>query len=160
MPIKEKINIVDIGKNKVEVQHNLLAFPEPKSFLADELKESRLLRQINDEFQVYLIDGAKCHSLMREIGRLREIAFQFVGEGTGQVRDIDPYDNYYQQIVLWNSQKQVIIGGYRIAKAGEVIEFMGIKGLYNHRLFEFHEAVKPKLNQGIELGRSFINPEH
>ena len=149
-----------LAQNITAEQHKLFAFPEPKALLAAELSEAYMLRKINDHIQVYLIDGMHCVSVMREVGRLREVAFQFVGEGTGQVRDIDKYDDYYKQVVLWDSQQQVIIGGYRIAKAEEVIQSHGIKGLYNHRLFEFHDAVMPKLVQGVELGRSFINPSH
>ncbi len=139
---------------------NLFAFPEPRELLAAELEESHLLRQINDEIQVYLVKGLECSSVMREIGRLREVAFQAVGEGTGAIRDVDAYDEYYQQIVLWNAKEHAIIGGYRIAKAIDIIQHKGVEGLYNHRLFQFHDDVLPKLSSGLELGRSFISPEH
>jgi hypothetical protein len=140
--------------------NNVVALPESREEILAELQQAKLLREINDEVHVYLVDGSKSHTIMREIGRLREIAFQAVGEGTGKLIDVDGYDQYYQQIVLWHTQDKAIIGGYRVALANQVISELGIEGLYNHRLFEFHSQLLPKLKQGIELGRSFVNPEH
>ena len=160
-----QINVVNFSEIKANTNHKgdidrSFALPESRFLLKNELANSICLREINENYQVYLVEGNKSPTIMREIGRLREIAFQFVGEGTGKVWDIDDYDAYYQQIVLWDSSQSLIIGGYRIAKAKAIIEKMGIKGLYNHRLFEFHEDLLPKLKQGVELGRSFINPQH
>jgi len=161
----EKPNLVNIAAAKAALNKNCLlthsiVSPEAKSTLRQEIDNSRCLRRIKNHIQVYMVEGTQSPTVMREIGRLREIAFQFVGEGTGNIRDVDSYDAYYHQIVLWDSAQQVIIGGYRIAKAKEVIEQYGLEGLYNHRLFQFHPEILPKLEQGIELGRSFINPQH
>lgn len=156
----EKLAVSEIIAQQIQAQSNLIVLPEPRNELLKELADSELLREINQEVQVYLVDGFKQKSLMREIGRLREIAFQAVGEGTGNSRDIDSYDDYYQQIVLWHATENEIIGGYRVAVAGDVIKQRGIEGLYNHRLFEFHSQAMPKLEQGVELGRSYVNPAH
>lgn len=141
-------------------RNQIVILPESREELVKELEDSILLRQINEDVSVYLVDGYIKKTVMREIGRLREVAFQAVGEGTGNLRDIDDYDDYYKQLVLWNSKEKAIIGGYRVVMAHDVLKTDGIEGLYNHRLFEFHPQVLPKLEQGIELGRSFVNPEH
>ena len=153
-----KENVVNIAaikaaKSKGWLLTHPFVLPEAKAALSEELANSTCLRLIKDHIQVFLVEGNHSPTVMREIGRLREIAFQFVGEGTGNIRDVDSYDAYYHQIVLWDSAQQVIIGGYRMAKAKEVIKQYGLEGLYNHRLFQFHQDILPKLEQGIELGR-------
>lgn len=155
-------NNADSNSNSacLNINKEFIAFPEPREQLLYELSYSVLLRVINEDIVVYLVDGFSCESIMNEIGRLREISFQAVGEGTGKLRDVDHYDEYYQQIVLWNKTENEIIGGYRVAIAKNILKEYGISGLYNDRLFQFHDKVLPKLEQGLELGRSFINPEY
>nr|WP_306667875.1 GNAT family N-acetyltransferase [Oceanospirillum sediminis] len=97
---------------------------------------------------------------MKELGRLREISFRRVGEGSGEKRDLDRYDKYYRHIILWDEEELDIVGAYRIAEAGQLIEQEGIQALYCSELFTISPALESRLSQGIELGRSFVQPRY
>lgn len=138
----------------------LIALPESRRKLKKELTQACLLGSTNDQKQIYLLDQATCPVMMREIGRLREISFRAVGEGTGKARDIDSYDVYYQQIVLWDLELDEVIGAYRIAEGKTVIAQHGTQGFYTHSLFTLKPELVEQLEQGVELGRSFIQPKY
>lgn len=98
--------------------------------------------------------------VLQEIGRLRELTFREVGEGTGKDIDIDIYDSYYIHLFLWDTNKQCIIGAYRLGLTDEIINCYGIKGLYSYSLFKYSEKKLRELGPSIELGRSFIRSEY
>src|SRR3546814_5915719 len=95
---------------------------------------------------------------MREIGRLRELTFRKVGEGTGLKRDLDRYDAWYSHIVLWDCAAMEIVGAYRLGETQKNIAQHGIDGLYSNTLFVFTRAAQDMLEQSVELGRSFVHP--
>ncbi|MEL1266109.1 GNAT family N-acyltransferase [Pseudoxanthomonas putridarboris] len=98
--------------------------------------------------------------LLREIGRLRELTFRAVGEGTGKRMDVDAYDAWYEHIVLWDAAQRRIAGAYRIARGAPVLAAHGLKGLYSASLFQYADDALPRLAQGMELGRSFVAPDY
>jgi putative hemolysin len=98
--------------------------------------------------------------LLREIGRLRELTFRAVGEGTGLRLDVDLYDSWYEHIVLWDDAASRIAGAYRLARGSGVLRERGLAGFYTASLFEYGADVLPRLQQGVELGRSFVAPEY
>lgn len=98
--------------------------------------------------------------LLREIGRLRELTFRAVGEGTGLRVDIDEFDGWYEHIVLWDQTAEKIAGAYRIARGAAVLAERGLRGLYTASLFDYSEAMMPRIALGMELGRSFVAPEY
>ena len=67
--------------------------------------------------QVYCAEAQKIPATLKEIGRLREVAFREVGEGSGKSSDIDQYDDYYLHFVLWNKKTTEVVGAYRIGKS-------------------------------------------
>jgi len=93
------------------------------------------------------------------LGRLREAAFAAVGEGTGQAVDLDAFDAHYHHLFLWQPQSGRIIGAYRLADCGEVLNTHGIGGLYSTSLFDMNGALLKRLESAVELGRSFIHPD-
>lgn len=99
-------------------------------------------------------------ALMREIGRLRELTFRAVGEGTGRRLDVDRHDAWYEHIVLWDPVACEIVGAYRLVRVAEVLAERGLAGLYTATLFDFDRRLMPQLRQGVELGRSFVAPKH
>lgn len=113
-------------------------------------------------------DGKRIHAgplhadspLLREIGRLRELSFRGIGEGTGQRLDIDRFDTWYEHIVLWDAQALEIAGAYRVALGERVLAERGLGGLYTASLFSYRAAHLPRLAQGMELGRSFVAPAY
>ena len=98
--------------------------------------------------------------LLREIGRLRELTFREVGEGTGKAIDVDAYDVRYEHIVLWDGVARKIAGAYRIARGAPALACAGLDGFYTASLFRYADAMVPRLAEGMELGRSFVAPEY
>ena len=99
-------------------------------------------------------------AVLHEIGRLRELTFRAVGEGTGLALDVDAYDVAYEHIVLWDEAAGRIAGAYRIARGGPMLASQGLAGLYTASLFRYADAMVPKLAEGMELGRSFVVPDY
>lgn len=97
---------------------------------------------------------------LREIGRLREIAFRAVDEGTGRSRDLDEYDQHYVHMFSWNAQQRALVGAYRIGHVDEILSKHGRRGLYTHSLFSYGAPFLRSVGNALELGRSFIVPEH
>lgn len=97
---------------------------------------------------------------LQEIGRLRELTFRAVGEGTGRARDVDPFDDYYEHLFVWNPATREVAGGYRIGAADALRRRYGVRGLYTHTLFEYGEPLLRSLGPALELGRSFVRAEY
>jgi len=133
---------------------------ENRTLLRHELAASELLGETADGKQIYLCrqDSAPC--VMREIGRLRELTFRTIGEGTGQPRDIDRFDKQYLQLVLWDRNDLEIAGAYRLGDAGTLLAERGPDGLYSNTLFQYGDGMLDTLRQGLELGRSFVQPRY
>jgi putative hemolysin len=114
----------------------------------------------NGDFGVYLGRANDLNNLLLEVGRLREITFRDVGEGTGRAQDLDSFDEYYWHILLWNKTKQELVGAYRAGNTAEIIASRGIDGLYTSTLFRYDDRLFQKLGPALELGRSFVRPEY
>lgn len=110
--------------------------------------------------QVVHATAAQLPWTLQELGRLREVTFRAVGEGTGRAVDIDLFDNYYTQLICWNPQTREIVGGYRIGLVDQILPRYGLKGLYTHTLFKFGRELPRRLGASLELGRSFVRPEY
>jgi len=95
-------------------------------------------------------------NIVREIGRLREITFREIGEGTNKSIDIDKYDFYYLHLILWDTEENRIAGAYRLGPGDEIISRFGIKGFYINSLFKIRKDFAVYLSKSLELGRSFI----
>ncbi len=137
-----------------------IAHPEDRILLKKAVEACPLLGETSDGKQIYLYQYQQSSPVLREIGRLREIAFRAVGEGSGQRRDIDQYDSYYEQLILWDKEDLEIVGAYRFANTAKVMAEKGLAGLYTASLFQFNPAMAPYLEQGLELGRSFVQPRY
>ena len=137
-----------------------LAHPEPVDQVAAELMQSEKLADLSDGKQAWLFKGALDSPVMREIGRLRELTFRKVGEGTGTRRDLDVYDPHYEHLVLWDTKDLRIVGSYRVGHGGRLLAERGMAGLYTASLFHYSPALESRLGQGLELGRSFVAPAY
>ncbi len=154
--LRQKLIQRDLNAGKA----TLIAFPEPRQLIKRELKRNRLLGTTPDGKEIYLLNYKLNSSVIREIGRLREIAFRQVGEGTNKPRDIDRFDKTYKHLVLWDDAEQEIAGAYRIGEAGKLYEKYGIGGLYTSTLFDYQPTFIDLLPNAIELGRSFVQPKY
>lgn len=144
----------------LEGSYENIAHPEPRDLLRDEIRTCELLGDTSDGMAIYLYNFNGDSTVMREIARLREVSFRAVGEGSGKRRDMDHYDCYYDHIVLWDEQKLALVGAYRLVKTKPTIESKGIESLYTHTLFNYQTDADPYLQQGLELGRSFVQPDY
>ena len=114
----------------------------------------------NDDFKVVLAAAREIPRLLQEIGRQRELTYRAVGEGTGNELDLDPFDSYYQHLVLWHTGDRRLAGAYRLAATPDVLPARGVKGLYTYSLFEYAPEFFARIGPAIELGRSFVCAEY
>ena len=140
--------------------------PISKEILKSELTEERRMRFTNkSNNEIYVVTAHNAPNVMKEIGRLREIAFRAAGGGTGKSMDIDEYDtmpNPYKQLVVWNPEAEEILGGYRYL-SGDEVEFdeHGKPVLATAHMFDFSEEfLNDYLPYTVELGRSFVTLEY
>jgi len=119
------------------------------------LKKNYLLFNIK-EYQVFCAPSTVMPNIIREIGRLREITFREVGEGSNHSIDLDEYDLYYHQMFIWDEENQSLVGAYRLGLGQEIMFRYGRSGFYLNSLFQLNEALDPVLTQSVELGRSFV----
>lgn len=118
--------------------------PISKELLKAELTEDKRLRMTNkSNNQIYIITAQDSPNTMKEIGRLREIAFRAAGGGTGMSMDIDEYDimdNPYKQLIVWNPEEEEILGGYRYILGTDVrFDEHGAPILATAHMFNFSE---------------------
>jgi hypothetical protein len=97
---------------------------------------------------------------LQEIGRLREVTFRAVGEGTGKSSDLDMFDSHYLHLFIWNTETAELVGAYRMGLADEILARHGKRGLYTNSLFRYRSQVLRHMNPAIELGRSFVRAEY
>ena len=150
------------SKLQVKALEQPLAPPEDPQAMAEELSRlpsDRCLVE-NGDFAVYLATAGEIPHLLREVGRLRELTFRGVGEGTGKTRDLDRFDDYYWHLLLWHRAKRELAGGYRAGHTAEILPRYGVRGLYTSTLFRFDQKIFDRLGPSLELGRSFIRPEY
>lgn len=118
----------------------------------------RLLQSKN--YEVFFVTADKIPNILHEIGRLREITFREVGEGTNESLDLDQYDKYYHHMFLWDDDAQQIAGAYRMGLGADIFAKYGIDGFYLHELFRFEPELFDMMSKSIEMGRAFIIKEY
>ncbi|MCR9572521.1 lysophospholipid acyltransferase family protein [Vibrio alginolyticus] len=121
-------------------------------------KESKLLT--SGEFDVYCTESQNIPSLLHEIGRLRELNFRQVGEGTGLAIDIDHFDHDYLHLFVWDRENQCLVGAYRLGLVDQLIEKRGVAGLYSRTLFNYDQRFIDQMGKSIEMGRSVIAQQY
>ncbi|HFK5781319.1 MULTISPECIES: GNAT family N-acyltransferase [Enterobacter] len=139
-----------------------IARPEDRATLKRALAQAECLGKTGDGKLIYLWqrNGQEEAPLLRELGRLREIAFRAVEEGSGKRRDTDRYDDDYLHLILWDDEDLEIVGAYRFMPTAKQIAHRGPEGLYSYSLFHYDDKMQDVLEHGIELGRSFIQPRY
>ena len=167
LPLKEVVKILrrhfyKVAKSKkpiLKVQKGI-SLAEAPSAIKSELKKGTLLGETSDGKKIIVYETVVENCVLKEIGRLREISFRHVGEGSGEKRDIDSYDFYYKHLIIWDDENLEIAGAYRIGDCHQIVNNFGIEGLYTDTLFKFDEGFYPYFAQGLELGRSFVQPKY
>mgnify|MGYP005623712493 CR=1 FL=1 len=151
----DKIKIKKPAK-KITAQKNVDSFIKEVDVLRE--KGSRLLESKN--YEVYFAKAKEIPNLLHEIGRLREITFRDVGEGTNKSIDLDKYDKYYYHMFLWDREAKCLAGSYRMGLGSEIYKKYGINGFYVQTLFRIEPELHQMMENTIEMGRAFIIGEY
>lgn len=149
-------------KLKAEPDPEPIIPPVPQEVIETEvgkLEENYLLFR-SKNYAVVCAPSVEMPNLMTEIGRLRELTFRGVGEGTNRKIDVDEFDLYFWQLFIWDEDEKRIVGAYRAGKGKEIVERFGVNGFYIQSLFKIDKRFLPVLEQCIELGRSFVVPDY
>jgi putative hemolysin len=109
------------------------------------------------DYSVYVAGAGAIPNTLREIGRLREISFRAVGEGTGRSLDLDRFDRHYLHLWIWNRKAGDVVGAYRLAGTDTLAS---PRDLYTSTLFRFRPELLDRMRPALELGRSFVRPEY
>jgi putative hemolysin len=136
--------------------------PRIREIMAEEIRQlppSQILHE-NGEQLVLQATADQIPHILLEIGRLREITFRAVGEGTGKAVDLDRFDHTYIHLFIWNREKKQVVGSYRLGRTDELMKKQGLRGLYTSTLFRYEPALFARLGPALEMGRSFIRPEY
>ncbi len=120
--------------------------------------DCRLLESKN--YEVFFASAKQIPNILHEIGRLREITFREVGEGTNKSIDLDKFDNYYYHLFLWDSDANSLVGAYRMGLGKEIYKKYGIEGYYIQTLFKFEPELHGMMQNTIEMGRAFVVKEY
>ncbi len=166
--------LTDTEMNITKIQNTLLAFwgneadakpiiaPIPTVTLQAELQAlpQNALLVDTEKMQIWVFKQKDAPNIMQEIGRLREITFREIGEGSGKACDTDVFDTYYYQLLLWDKQKKQVAGGYRMGKTDEILQKYGFEGIYICTVFKVKEELLRHIQPALELGRSFIVKEY
>ena len=119
---------------------------------------ARLLQSKN--YEIFFTEANIIPNILHEIGRLREVTFREIGEGTNKSIDLDQYDTYYHHLFLWDDDTKKIAGAYRMGLGSEIFPKHGIKGYYLNELFRFEPELYDMMHKSIEMGRAFITKEY
>lgn len=157
--IRQSLYAIGTRKSALVKGPEPLIAPVDRSVLKAEIQNLELLGETPDARQIYAGKIKLNSPLLQELGRLRELSFRAVGEGTGKCVDIDKYDAWYEHILLWDTDKLAIIGAYRVADGQDVYAQYGIDGFYTSSLFQYSCKTLARLVEGVELGRSFVVPD-
>ncbi len=156
---------------KIFKPRNLFKIKKRPETIADELDASIIEAEVSElrdnyliwtekNYEVFIAPTSSIPSIIREIGRLREITFRQIGEGSNKSIDLDEYDIYYNQLFIWDTEAKLIVGAYRIGMGDEIFYSMGKKGFYTAELFKIKSQFTPVLKKSLELGRSFVRQEY
>ena len=141
---------------KITTQRNVDSFIKEVDALRE--KEGRLLESKN--YEVFFANAKEIPNLIHDIGRLREITFRDVGEGTNKAIDLDKYDKYYHHLILWDREANCLAGAYRMGLGKEIYKKYGINGFYVQTLFRIEPELHQMMSNTIEMGRAFIIGEY
>lgn len=125
----------------------------------EQLREDYLITK-EKAYEVFVVPTSVIPNIIREIGRLREITFREVGEGSNKSIDLDEYDIYYNHLFIWDTETKMVVGAYRIGLGDEIFYSLGKKGFYTATLFKIKSQFTPVLKRSLELGRSWVRKEY
>ena len=162
-PFEKKNKILSTEKIKIKKSSKEIT---PQKSIDSFAKEVDVLRENNGRllesknYEVFFAKAKQIPNLLHEIGRLREITFRDVGEGTKKSIDLDKYDRYYYHMFLWDRKTNCLAGSYRMGLGKEIYKKYGINGFYVQTLFRIEPELHQMMENTIEMGRAFIIKEY
>ncbi|OKS85039.1 lysophospholipid acyltransferase family protein [Mucilaginibacter polytrichastri] len=150
-------NLFKIKKSAEEIEEAIST--DIISAEVDQLRENYLVTK-EKAYEVFVVPTSVIPNIIREIGRLREVTFREVGEGSNKSIDLDEYDIYYNHLFIWDTEAKMVVGAYRIGLGDEIFYSLGKKGFYTATLFKIKSQFTPVLKRSLELGRSWIRKEY
>lgn len=162
-PFEKEHSLLDPANLKIPRQPKAIAEEVPSEAILSEIenlksKEKQLFTI--STYEVYFAEATAIKNILQEIGRLRELTFRAVGEGTNQAIDLDRYDKYFRHLFLFDRATKKIVGAYRMGMGKEIFERYGKKGFYISELFYIDPEMNEMLSESIEMGRAFIIAEY
>ncbi len=148
-----------------------LKLPKSPKKIVTPASQEKIIAEVNElrkadyryfqskNYEVFFTEADKIPNILHEIGRLREITFRAVGEGTNKSIDLDKYDNYYHHLFLWDDDTKQIAGAYRMGIGSKIFPKMGFEGFYLSDLFRIESELNDMMSKSIEMGRAFIIKE-
>ncbi|CAN1574406.1 LPLAT_ACT14924-like domain containing protein [Flavobacteriaceae bacterium] len=158
-PFEKDNNFLNTANLKPTKSPKKIVTPANTEKMIDEVEalrdtDCRLLQSKN--YEVFFAEAKNIPNILHEIGRLREITFREVGEGTNESIDLDKYDKYYRHLFLWDDEAKKIAGAYRMGLGAEIYPKYGMDGFYLNGLFRFEPELHDMMHKSIEMGRAFI----
>ncbi|MEZ4855481.1 MAG: lysophospholipid acyltransferase family protein [Gelidibacter sp.] len=165
-------NTFDNKDNLLSNISSTLKVPKPVKNIVKPVSTEAMIKEVNTlrdndcrlliskNYEVFLTLSKDAPNILREIGRLREITFREVGEGTNEAIDLDQFDNYYHHMFLWDTETNKIAGAYRMGLGYRIFAKYGIDGFYLQDLFRFEPELYKMMSESIEMGRAFIISEY
>lgn len=162
-PFEKEHKLLDTSNLKITKAPKKIVTAANEAKMIDEVQalrdsDSRFLQSKN--YEVFFAGAKSIPNILHEIGRLREITFREVGEGTNESIDLDEYDQYYHHMFLWDDETKKIAGAYRMGLGSEIYPKYGIEGFYLTDLFRFEPELHDMMHKSIEMGRAFITREY
>lgn len=162
-PFEKETKLLDTSNLKITRSPKQIAMPANHEQIVNEVNalrktDCRLLQSKN--YEVFFTEANNIPNILHELGRLREITFREVGEGTNQSLDLDQFDKYYHHMFLWDDETKQIAGAYRMGLGSEIFPKYGIDGFYLQELFRFEPELYDMMSKSIEMGRAFITKEY
>ncbi|CAM1342731.1 GNAT family N-acyltransferase [Tenacibaculum amylolyticum] len=159
-------------KNQKLISTQKLKIPKKAKSITSQRNPDLFVKEINDlrdhgkrlleskNYEVFFSSAKEIPNILHEIGRLREITFREVGEGTNNSLDLDRFDKYYHHLLLWDNTDNKVVGAYRMGLGKDIYKRYGINGFYVQTLFKIEPELHPMMESTIEMGRAFIIKEY
>ena len=155
---KEKNKFGSLSINRHQTPEKIIPQVSPELIEKEISKLDKIDMKLfsSKNYSVYFTSSKHIKNILREIGRLREVTFREVGEGTNKSIDLDKYDNFYKHLLLWDEVNKKLVGAYRMGLGKELFKKYGMKGFYIHELFRIEPELNNMMKKTIEMGRAFV----
>ena len=158
-PFEKNTSYINTNNFKLAKTPKKLIEPVDANLIKEELKvldKNDALLFTSKTYRIYLADSKDIPNTLNEIGRLRELTFRAVGEGTNKPLDLDDFDKIYKHLFLWDDVGKQLVGAYRMGLGKDIFMKQGIEGFYVNDLFKIEPELYDMMESTIEMGRAFI----